>query len=85
VAGGDSGYAAQLASTSSEEEAKDMIGKLQKRFPSQLSGYKPTVVKATVNDRQVYRIRIVGLTKAQADTVCGSVKSGGGACIPAKN
>jgi hypothetical protein len=85
AAGGDSGYAAQLASTSSEEEAKDMIGKLQKRFPSQLSGYKPTVVKATVNDRQVYRIRIVGLTKAQADNVCGSVKSGGGACIPAKN
>ena len=85
MAGGDSGYAAQLASTSSEEEAKDMIGKLQKRFPSQLSGYKPTVVKATVNDRQVYRIRIVGLTKAQADNVCGSVKSGGGACIPAKN
>ena len=28
--GGDSGYAAQLASTGSEAEAKDMIGKLQK-------------------------------------------------------
>ena len=83
--GGDSGYAAQLASTGSEAEAKDMIGKLQKKYPAQLSGYKPTIVKATVNDRQVYRIRIVGLTKTQADNLCGSVKSGGGACIPAKN
>ena len=25
------------------------------------------------------------LTKTQADNLCGSVKSGGGACIPAKN
>jgi hypothetical protein len=79
------GFAVQLAAPASEQEARDVAVRLQKKFANELSGYHPTIRRADAAGHQVYRVRIVNLTRDDAVSLCEKLKSGGGACFIAKN
>ena len=79
------GYAVQLAAAGSDTEARDKVGKLQRQFASALDGKSAGVVKGEANGKQVWRIRVGGLSREEANTMCGSIKESGGACFVAAN
>ncbi len=79
------GFAVQLAAAGSEAEARDKIGKYQRQFASSLNGHAPGVVKGDVNGKAVWRIRVGGLAREDANSICSSIKDAGGACFVAAN
>ena len=79
------GWAVQLAAPQSEAEAKDAISKLQKRFSDELSGMKPGVRKADVNGKTIYRVRVGGMSREDATSLCTKLQGAGGQCFVAKN
>jgi hypothetical protein len=83
--GGSGGYSVQLAAAPSEAEAKSAITRLQSRFASELGGRRPAIVKATVGEKSIYRVRVSGLSKDDAGKLCSSIQSSGGQCFVAKN
>jgi hypothetical protein len=78
------GWAVQLAAPKSETEAKSDVARLNAKYASVLNGAAIGVHKAQVNGATVYRLRVVGLSKADAAALCGRVKGGGGDCFIAK-
>ncbi len=82
---GGGAYAVQLAGTTSLDEAKEAVGRLARKFSSELGGYRPSVVKADVGSKAVYRVRVVGLSSEDANTLCARLKSGGGSCFVARD
>lgn len=76
-------FAVQLAAPASEAEARATASRMQKQYAGALGAYRPSVRKAT--DKEVYRVRVGNLSKAEADSLCGRLKSSGGACFVAKN
>jgi hypothetical protein len=79
------GFAVQLAAPPSEQEARDLAARLQKKFANELSGYHPTIYRADAAGHQVYRVRVVNLSHDDAVSLCEKLKTGGGACFIAKN
>jgi hypothetical protein len=79
------GYAVQLAAPKSESEAKALAKSLQGRYSDALSGASMAVRKADRNGEAIYRVRAVGLSRADAVAMCAKVKSAGGDCYVAKN
>jgi hypothetical protein len=81
----DGAYAVQLAAPGSEQEAQSMSTRLQAKYTSELEGLQPTIHQADVNGRSIYRVRVSGLSKANAVALCVKLKAAGGACFVAKN
>jgi hypothetical protein len=81
---GGGAFAVQLGTGGSESEARAAIARLQQRYGSALGGLQPTVRKATVGERDVFRIRLVGLSQSDANGVCEKLKSAGGSCFVAR-
>ncbi len=79
------GYAVQLAAAGSDTEARDKVGKLQRQYASALDGKAAGVVKGEANGKEVWRIRVGGLNRDEANAMCGSIKASGGACFVAAN
>ncbi len=79
------GYAVQLAAAGNEAEARDKIGKYQRQFASSLGSHAPGVVKGDVNGKSVWRIRVGGLAREDAASMCSSIKDAGGACFVTAN
>ena len=79
------GFAVQLAATGSDAEARDKVGKLQRQYASALDGKPAGVVKGEANGKQVWRIRVGGLSREEATSMCVSIKDTGGACFVAAN
>jgi hypothetical protein len=84
-AAGGGGFAVQLAAPASEQEAKDTSSRLQKRFSAELGDRKPIIRKADVNGKTIYRVRVSGLGKDEANELCTKLQSAGGQCFVAKN
>jgi SPOR domain len=83
--GGTGEYAVQLAAPGSEAEAQTVSTHLKAKFASELGGADPVIRKADLEGgRTVYRVRVVGLAKADAVSLCEKLKAGGGACFIAK-
>jgi hypothetical protein len=82
--GAGGGFAVQLAAPGSEAEARTTISRIQQRYGSALGGRQPTVRKATVGERDVYRVRVVGLSQTDANGLCERLKSSGGSCFVAR-
>ncbi len=78
------GWAVQLAAPRSETEAKAVVAKLNEKYASALGGSSLGVHKANVNGETVYRVRVVGLNKADAAALCARLKGNGGECFVAK-
>ncbi len=81
---GGGGFAVQLAAPGSESEARSVISRIQQRYGSALGGRQPTIRKATVGEREVFRVRVVGLSQGDANGLCEKLKSAGGSCFVAR-
>jgi hypothetical protein len=79
-----SGWAVQLAAPRSEAEAKSETARLTGKYGAELNGSAIGVHKAVVNGETIYRLRVVGLTKADAAALCARLKGEGGECFIAK-
>ncbi len=79
------GYAVQIAAAGSESEAKDKMSSLGSKFSSQLSGYHLGYKQGDSNGKSVWRVRVSGMTKEAATSLCTNLKSGGGACFVTAN
>jgi SPOR domain len=79
-------FAVQLAAPGSEQEARDLQARLMQKFGSELAGFKPSIRKAEVGGKEVYRVRFSGAaSREQAAALCQKVQSSGGSCFVAKN
>lgn len=78
------GWAVQLAAPRSEAEAKSEATRLTGKYGAELNGSTIGVHKAVVNGETIYRLRVVGLTKADAAALCARLKGEGGECFIAK-
>jgi SPOR domain len=78
------GWAVQLAAPKSEAEAKSTAARLSAKYGSALNGSPIGVHKAVVNGETIYRLRVGGLTKADAAALCARLKGDGGDCFIAK-
>lgn len=79
-------FAVQFAAPASEQEAREAQVKLMKKFGAELAGFHPSIRKAEVGGKPVYRVRVGGLTsRDEATALCQKVQSGGGSCFVAKN
>lgn len=78
-------YAVQFGAANSEEEARALLKTVAAKYGSQLGGHRPTFKPAKVGDKMVYRVRVAGVSKESATSICQKVKSGGGACFVAGN
>jgi SPOR domain len=78
------GWSVQLAAPKSESEAKSTATKLTSKYGAELNGSAIGVHKAEVNGETIYRLRVSGLTKADAAALCARLKGEGGQCFIAK-
>jgi len=79
------GFAVQFGAAASEAEARALATKVAQKYGAHLGGHRPTFKMATVGDKTVYRVRVGGISKESATSVCAAVKSGGGNCFVASN
>ena len=60
------------------------LARLTSKYGAELNGSAIGVHKAVVNGETIYRLRVVGLTKADAAALCARLKGEGGECFIAK-
>ncbi|GBQ65348.1 SPOR domain-containing protein [Komagataeibacter swingsii] len=77
---GTGAYGVQLAALDSQEAALKSWTRLSARHPDVFGSYQPTVVKAERGGKTFYRLRVKGLAKAQAVSLCEKAKAKGQAC-----
>ena len=78
------GWSVQLAAPKSEAEAQSTLTRLNSKYAAELNGSPIGVHKAQVNGETIYRLRVSGLTKADAAALCARLKGEGGECFIAK-
>ncbi len=78
------GWSVQLAAPRSEAEANSELARLTSKYSAALNGSAIGVHKASVHGETIYRLRVVGLTKADAAAMCAKLKGEGGQCFIAK-
>ena len=78
-------YAVQLVGTTSADEAKAALDRVNTRFRADLGNYRPTIVKAEDAGRTVYRVRVINLSSDDANKLCAKLKSAGGTCFVARS
>lgn len=82
---GGGAYAVQFGAAGSEPEARALIKTVADKYGAALGGRKLSIKSATIGEKKVFRVRIAGLAKDAAESICGRVKAGGGACFVAGN
>ncbi len=78
------GWSVQLAAPKSEAEAKTKVAQLTSKYSAELNGSPIGVHKAEVHGETIYRLRVSGLTKADAAAMCARLKGEGGQCFIVK-
>jgi len=78
-------FSVQLAAPATEQEARATQVRLMKKFGAELAGFHPSIHKAEVGGKPVYRVRINLASRDEATALCQKVQSGGGHCFVAKN
>jgi hypothetical protein len=81
--GGD--WAVQLAAPRSEADAKGAIAKLKSKYSAALGDSTLSIHQADVKGETIYRVRVSGLSRADASSLCSKLKAGGGDCFIAKD
>jgi hypothetical protein len=79
---GSSGVYAHMASQRSEAEAQSVYRMLQGQYPTYLAGRDAVIRRVDDNQGTYYRVEVGPMTSGQVDQLCGSIKAGGGLCIP---
>lgn len=77
-------WAVQMSAPKSEAGAKRELKRLNAKYASDLNGSTIAVHKALVDGETIYRLRVVGLSKADATVLCARLKGDGGNCFIAK-
>jgi hypothetical protein len=85
TAGKSGGFAVQLAAPPSEAQARQTMANLQKKFADELGTYHLKYREASVADKSVYRVRVVGLSHEEAAALCQKVQAKGSNCFVVKN
>ena len=78
------GWSVQLAAPRSEAEAKTKVAELTSKYSAELNGSPIGVHKAEAHGETIYRLRVSGLTKADAAAMCARLKGEGGQCFIVK-
>jgi len=81
------GYAVQVSSQRSEEEAQSSFRDLQAKYPDLLGGRTPIIRRADLGAKGIFFRAMVGpFTSAdQATELCSNLKAAGGNCLVQKN
>jgi hypothetical protein len=81
------GYAVQVSSQRSEEEAQSSFRDLQAKYPDLLGGRTPIIRRADLGAKGIFFRAMVGpFTSAdQATELCSNLKAAGGSCLVQKN
>jgi hypothetical protein len=82
---GGGGFAVQLAAPGSEQDARGISTRLGQKYAALLDGRQPSVVKAEVGEKSIYRVRVGSLSREEAKSLCGKIKAKGGDCFVANN
>jgi hypothetical protein len=82
---GGGGFAVQLAAPGSEQDARGISTRLGQKYAALLEGRQPSVVKAEVGEKSIYRVRVGSLSREEAKSLCGKIKAKGGDCFVANN
>ena len=82
---GGGGWAVQLAAPRSEADARSAVAKLKSKYADALGDSALSIHQADVKGETIYRVRVSGLSKADAGALCSKLKSGGGDCFIAKD
>ena len=78
-------FAVQLGAPPTQEEAQRMASRMKQQHSGALGGASPGVRAAKVGEKTVYRVRVGGLSRDAANTMCANIKSSGGSCFVASN
>lgn len=73
-------HVVQLGSFTSEESARRAWGVYTSQNAA-LRGHRMTIIPATVNGKSYWRVAAGGFDAGSARSMCGSIKSRGGACL----
>ena len=81
------GYAVQVSSQHSEEEAQSSFRALQAKYPDLLGGREPIIRRADLGAKGIYYRAMVGpfASADQANELCSNLKAAGGNCLVQKN
>lgn len=79
------GFAVQLAAPATESAARSVAGQMKSKFGSVMGGRSPSVQRAVVGSRTVYRVRVNGLSRGDAGKMCSQLQAKGGKCFVARN
>ncbi|MDB5510459.1 MAG: hypothetical protein JWL93_2928 [Hyphomicrobiales bacterium] len=63
-----------------EQEARNLLGEVQRKYGAQLAGGRLTYRRVRVGDATLYRVRMSGMSQARASELCASLKANGGGC-----
>jgi hypothetical protein len=81
-------WGVQLAASFSREHALSNYAMLAKRYADILAGRDPSLLSTVLRSRgtqPLYQVRVGAETRAAADTLCGSIRRAGGACMVLRN
>jgi cell division septation protein DedD len=81
------GYAVQISSQRSEEEAQSSFRDLQAKYPDLLGGRTPIIRRADLGAKGIFFRTMVGpfASADQATELCSNLKAAGGSCLVQKN
>ena len=81
------GYAVQVSSQRSEEEAQSSFRDLQAKYPDVLGGRTPIIRRADLGTKGIFFRAMVGpfASADQATELCSNLKAAGGSCLVQKN
>jgi hypothetical protein len=85
AAQGGGEWAVQLAAPRSEADAQSAVAKLKSKYSGELGDSALSIHQADVKGQAIYRVRVSGLSKADASALCSKLKAGGGDCFIAKD
>ena len=81
------GYAVQVSSHRSEQEAQSSFRALQAKYPNLLGGRQPIIRRADLGAKGIYYRAMVGPFDSadRATDLCTNLKAAGGSCLVQKN
>lgn len=80
-------WGVQVAGNFRRSAAVNQYERMRRQFASVLSAQAPVVsrVRTPIGRRGIYAVRIGADTRAQANTICATLRSNGGACVVMRN
>jgi soluble lytic murein transglycosylase-like protein len=81
-------WGVQLAASFSREHALSNYAMLAKRYADILAGRDPSLLSTVLRSRgtqPLYQVRVGAETRGAADSLCGSIRRAGGACMVLRN